>query len=575
VFIISNTFAILVAQRTRELALLRAVGASRGQVLGSVLLEALVVGAVAAVLGLLGGIGLAAGITALLRGFGVDLPTTSLVVAPKTILVALVVGLVVTVVAAVFPAIRATRVPPLAALRDVAIDRGGASRLRLIGGVLLLLLGVFNLAQAWTRDGDTDALPTVGLGALLVIVASIVLGPVLAGPSVRAIGAVLPRVRGITGRLAMENAARSPKRTSATASALLIGVALIGFITVFAASAKKSVAAEVDRGIDADLIIQASGGGFGFSGFSPEVADTVQDLDGVDVVTTFGFGPASFRYPDGDTADTIVGTLDPDTVTVALQPKMEEGEITDLTNEGIVVDRQTAEDNDLAIGDPITMTAPGGGTVDLTIQAISDDLVILTGFTVTTDTWASVSPEVFVAQAYVVLDDGADVTATQTAIEDAIAAFPELEVLTLDEFIGDVASQLTAFVNVIYGLLGLSIIIAVIGIANTISLSVHERTRELGLLRAVGMNRGQVRSAIRWEAMIIAVLGTLVGLALGLVLSRALVQALEGFGLTTFSVPVGSLVVWMVVFALLGVGASLLPAHRAAKLDVLKAIATE
>jgi putative ABC transport system permease protein len=575
IFIISNTFAILVAQRTRELALLRAVGASRAQVLWSVLLEALVVGAVAAVLGLLGGVALAAGITALLKGLGVDLPTTTLVVSPQTVIIALVAGLGVTVIAALLPAVRATRVPPLAALRDVAIGRGGASRIRLIGGILVLLIGGLFLSRAWTSDGDTDALPTVGLGALLVIIGAIVIGPVLAGPSVRTIGAVLPRLRGVTGRLAMENAARSPKRTSATASALLIGVALIGFITVFAASAKASVESEVNRGITADLIVQASGGGFSFSGFSPAVPEAVAEVDGVESVTSFGFGEGLITYPDGDTAETFVGTVDPETVTRALNPEMEDGSITDLENGGIVVDRQIAEDSDLAIGDPILLTAPGGGTLDLEIQAISDDLVVLGFWTLTEEDWATVVPEQLVGQTYAGLAEGADLETVQADVEAAISQFPELEVLTLDEFIGDVADQLTGLVNFIYGLLGLSIVIAMIGVANTISLSVHERTRELGLLRAVGMDRGQVRSAIRWEAVIISVLGTLVGLALGLVLSRVLIQALKGFGLTSFSLPFGSLVVWLVAFALLGVLASLLPARRAAKLDVLKAIATE
>jgi putative ABC transport system permease protein len=373
----------------------------------------------------------------------------------------------------------------------------------------------------------------------------------------------------------MENAARSPKRTSATASALLIGVALIGFITVFAASAKASVEKEVNRGITADLIVQASGGGFAFSGFSPAVPEAVAGVDGVETVTSFGFGEGLVTYPDGGTAESFVGTVDPATVSQALNPEMEEGSLTDLENGGVVVDRQIVEDNDLAIGDQIVLTAPGGGTLDLEIQAISDDLVVLGFWTITQDDWATVAPEQLIGQTYASLAAGADIETVQADVEAAISQFPELEVLTLDEFIGDVANQLSAFVNVIYGLLALSIIIAVIGIANTISLSVHERTRELGLLRAVGMDRGQVRSAIRWEALVISVLGTLVGLTLGLVLSRVLIQALKGFGLTSFSLPLGSLVVWLIAFALLGVLASLLPARRAAKLDVLKAIATE
>ena len=212
-------------------------------------------------LGLLAGVGLAKLVTVALDAFGADLPTSNLVVRPATVVIALVIGLVVTLIAALLPAIRATRVPPLAALRDVAIDRSGASKARVVLGVVVLVLGALNLSAAWTQDGDTDAIPTVGIGALLIVVGAIIIGPVLAGRSIKAIGGPLPRLKGVTGRLATENAARSPKRTSATASALIIGVALVGFITVFAASATKSVEAEVNRGFRADLVIQSEGGG--------------------------------------------------------------------------------------------------------------------------------------------------------------------------------------------------------------------------------------------------------------------------------------------------------------------------
>jgi len=287
-FIIANTFSILVAQRTRELALLRAVGASRRQVLGSVLLEAVAVGVVAAVVGLLAGIGLAYGVTAAFAASGADLPSTSLVVRTPTVVLALGTGLLITLVASVIPAVQATRVAPLAALRDVAVDRSGASKLRLGAGVLALVLGAWSLSEAWRSDDPS--LATVGLGAVLLLVGSIVIGPVLAEPSVRALGRGLPRLRGITGQLATENAARSPKRTSATASALLIGVALIGFVTIFAASARASVVAEVGRGFTGDLVVQSEPTGFGPpGGFPPSVADAVASIESVETVAAFGF----------------------------------------------------------------------------------------------------------------------------------------------------------------------------------------------------------------------------------------------------------------------------------------------
>lgn len=575
VFVISNTFSILVAQRTRQLALLRAVGAARSQVMRSVLLEAVLVGLIAATLGLLAGIGLAKAVTAALDASGADLPTSTLVVRPATVGISLVIGLVVTLVAALVPAIRATRVPPLAALRDVAIDRSGASRLRTGFGIVVLAFGAFNLSAAWTSDGDTDAIPTVGLGAVLLILGAIVIGPVLASPSVRLLGAGLPKLKGITGKLATENAARSPKRTSATASALIIGVALVAFITVFAASATESVSAEVDRGFLADFVVQGESSFGPPGGFPATVAESVEGVEGVDVVVAVGFGVAEFTYPDGENATQALTSIEPDGLTEVLQPRMAEGSIDDLDDDGIVVDVASAEDHDLEIGDEMVVTVPGGDRATLEVQALSDDLTLLGWFTITRDTYASLVPELLDIQVFGTVDDGADLDTVLTRVEAAIAETPSMEVLDRDGFIGDLSAQITSFVTVIYALLVLSIIIALIGIANTLSLSINERTRELGLLRAVGMNRGQMRSAIRWEAVLISVLGAIVGIALGLLLSWALVTSLSGFGLNSFAVPVVSLVVIVVLAAILGTVASIRPARRAARLEILDAIATE
>jgi putative ABC transport system permease protein len=417
IFVISNTFAILVSQRTRELALLRAVGASRAQVLGSMMFEATVVGLVAAALGLLAGVGLAKGVTALLDATGADLPTTSLVVRPSTVLAALLVGLVVTLIAALVPAIRATRVPPLAALRDVAIDRSGASKLRLAFGVVVLAVGGLLLSAAWTSDGDTDAVPGVGLGAVLIIIGAIVIGPVLAGPTVRVLGAWLPRLKGVTGRLARENAARSPRRTSATASALIIGVALVAFITVFAASAKESVSAEVERGFTGDFVIQSDTGFGGMGGFPAQVAEEAAQVKGVDTVVGVGFGQAEFTYPDGKTATQFVTSIDPDGFTDVLEPRMLQGEVSDLTDGGVIVDRQLAEDHDVKVGDRIAATFAGGTQIDLDVQALSDDQSLLGYFTITRSTYASVAPEQVDVQVFGTVTDGADDSKVIAAVE--------------------------------------------------------------------------------------------------------------------------------------------------------------
>ncbi len=573
-FIISNTFAILVAQRTRELALLRAIGASRRQVLTSVLLEAVVVGLVAAVLGLLGGVALATGVTKAFEAAGADLPTAGLVISTTTIVTALVLGLGITVLASFIPAIQATRVPPLAALRDVAIDRSGASKPRIVAGVALLALGAWSLSGAWRLD--EPELSTVGLGALALIVGAIVIGPVLAEPSVRALGAALPRLRGITGVLATENAARSPKRTSATASALLIGVALIGFITVFAASARESVVAEVERGFTGDLIVQAEASGFGPpGGFSPSVADTVADIDGVDTVSRVGFTQAQVTYPDGRAGTQFVQSIDPQTLSQVFDARMSDGQVTDLTPGGVLVDVGVASDNDLAVGDVVRLTGTGGQTVDLEIQGLSDDLTLLGFWSIDTADYERLVSERQLVQVVATLDQGADVDEVRAELEGALEAIPAIEVLDRDGFIGSLTNQITSFLTLVNALLALSVVIAMIGIANTLSLSIHERTRELGLLRAVGMTRSQLRSAVRWEAVLISVLGTVVGLGLGLVVSWALVTSLGSFGLTRFSVPVGQLVVVVAVAAVLGVLASIRPARRAARLDILQAIAVD
>jgi putative ABC transport system permease protein len=574
IFVISNTFSILVAQRTRELALLRAVGASRGQVLGSVLLEATMVGLVAAVLGLGAGIGLAKGVTAAFKAFGADLPANGLAVRPATIVIAFVVGVGVTLVAALSPAIRSMRVKPIAALRDVAVDRSGASRARIVVGVGVLAFGILNLSAAWRGTSDTEDLPVVGLGAVLVIIAAIVIGPVLAGPSIRAMGALLPRLKGVTGRLAAENAARSPKRTSATASALLISVALVGFITVFASSAKASVSQEVSRGFAGDFAVQSSSSGFGPpSGFPAVVADQVAAVPGVAKAVGFGFSRADFRFPDGKTSSQFLSAVDPAQAKGVLEPRMVEGQLSDLTDDGVIVDVGEAADHGLRVGDQLTITSPDGTELHTTVRAISDEENLLGYYTITSNAYRSAFPQPVDSLVFGSIEPGAKLDKVIADVDKAISATPSLKVLDRDGFIGDLAKQVTQFVTVIYVLLALSVFIALIGIGNTLSLSIHERTRELGLLRAVGMNKSQLRSSIRWEAVLISVLGTLVGLGLGLVLSRALVQALSSSGLTEYRVPVGSLVVITVVAALFGVLASIRPSFRASRLAILDAIA--
>ncbi len=578
IFVISNTFAILVAQRTKELALLRALGAGRGQVLASVLLEATVVGLVAAVLGVVVGMALAQGVMSLLEAGGLQLPNATLVVRPTAILLSLLIGMGVTLLASLMPAVRATRVPPLAALRDVAVDRTDVSRIRVAGGVLGLAAGAYALSAAWREDGDTDALPMVGVGAGLLVVGFLVVGPVLAGRSVRLIGSPLPRVKGVTGRLATENAARSPRRTSATASAVVIGVALVVFITVFAASATRSVSDEVSRGFKADFIVSGKAEQL-TAPVSPmplTVADEVREVEGVDVVSPLGFGSVGISYPDGKTATHFATTLDPDRIGEVFEPRMVEGDVADLQDDETILDKGIIEEHDISIGDTIRITAESGASTDLRVAGVGDDQNLLGFITLTRDTLTALDPGTVDVQVAGTIQPGQDLETVLRRLEDKLGDHvPAVEVLDREGFIGSIVDQITSYITLIYGMLVLSIITALVGIANTLSLSITERTRELGLLRAVGMDRAGVRSSVRWEASLISVVGALVGVSMGMVLSVALVKAMQGFGLASFAFPAGGLGVILVVTAVLGTLAAVRPARRAAGLSILDAIAAE
>jgi putative ABC transport system permease protein len=571
-FIIFNTFSILVAQRSKELALLRAIGASRRQVLASVMVEALVVGLVAAVAGIGLGILLGIGVLALLGRIGLDLPATDVAITRGAIIAALVTGVGVTLASALVPARRATRVPPLAALRDVAIDRSGRSMIRVVIGMALLVLAVFAALPAFDADPDTGAIQMVGMAALALLAALVVLGPVIARPLARALGAALPTIRGTTGLLAKENAARSPKRTASTAAALMIGVGLIAFINIFTASARASIDAEVTRGLRAEFIVQPSGFDLGIP---LPFAELARAIEGVEVAASVQGWLARVEHPDGSTRDTFVQAIEPADYRRAVEAAMAEGTLDDLVPGTILYDRRIARNNDISIGDEVTLTFTTGQQGTFTVAAIGDDPQLLGGRVITQEDWGAYATNVTDQSIFVLLAPGADPAAVRAELDQLVEAYPTVQVQDQDEFLGDVASQVNAVLNVVYGLLALSIIIALIGIANTLSLSIHERTRELGLLRAVGMTRSQVRSAVRWEAVIISLIGTGLGLAFGLVTSYVLIESLKSQGLTRFELPIGALVGIAVIFAALGVLASLLPSRRAARLDVLDAIATE
>jgi len=566
-FIIYNTFSIIVAQRSREMALMRAIGASRRQVLGSVLIEAVVVGLVAAFVGLAVGIAFAIGLRELLVVAGIDIPATGLVVAARTAIVSLVVGVGVTVFSAVAPARREKSIPPIAALRDVAHDESSSSAARIVSGLVVLALGVGLLLLGLYGETGNDG-PLVGLGILALFVGVFVLGPVFARPLSAGIGWPLPRFRGMAGTLARENAMRNPKRTSATAAALMIGVGLVSFITIFADSTKASIDQLVDDSFIGDFVIDS--GSFGFGGLSPDLAPRLDELPEVGVATGLRFSVAEV-----DGSSTFLVGIDAARAIEIVDIGIVEGQATDLGAEEIAVLDRVAEDNGWTIGSTVPVRFVQTGTVDLTVAVIYENGALAGDYVLGIEAFEANTAEQFDAQIYVVRAPGTTAEEARAAITPIVDEYANATLQDLTEFKEAQSAQINQLLNLIYALLGLAIIIALMGIANTLALSIFERTRELGLLRAVGMTRSQMRSTVRWESVIIALLGTFLGFVIGVFVGWLLIQAFADQGLSVFRVPVTQLVVIVVLSALAGVAAAILPARRAARLDVLKAITSE
>jgi putative ABC transport system permease protein len=559
-FVIHNTFSITVAQRTREHALLRALGARRGQITRSVLLEAVATGAFAATVGVGVGIGVAEGLRWVLESFGLNLPASGLVVPPGAIVIAIVVGVVTTVVAAYIPAHKAAKVAPIEALRDAAHEAGPGGPRRTVTGAIVLAVGVAGVAIGLS-GGNGGAF---ALGALAVFVGTSVVGPAMVGPFARTVARPFTANRSITGTLARENAVRNPRRTAATASALMIGIALVALITVFAASTRASVSSQIDTAMKGDYIVTTQ---YGMGGVSPEVAERIDALPETAWVTSLRYGSAA---SDGVTKD--ISAVDPATVERTVYTNVRAGSFDQLGADGVAVYEKEAESRGLSVGDPVTLDFPETGARDLRVVAIYGTHVPLGDYVVSIETFAAniaanVDDDVVVATA-----QGVSMAEARRAIDGVLVDYPTADLLTRDEFKGSIAAEIQSMLNLIYVLLAMALVIAFFGIANTLALSVFERTRELGLLRAVGMARSQVRSVVRREAVIVALLGASIGTVLGIGFSWALVQALRDQGFGEWVVPVGSLAVIVVLSAAVAVLAAALPARRAARLDVLAAI---
>ena len=574
-FLIFNTFSVTVAQRTKEFALMRTLGASQRQILGSVLFESIVIGLVAGVLGILAGLGLAPALRALMSSFGLDLGTTQLLVEPRTVIAGLVIALVATVISGIVPARRATRVRPVEAMRDsMTPGVGHLRRRRVIGSVVVETIGVAVLVYALLASpgsaGTTAA--TLGLGVVAMMFGVALMAPLLVRPLSSLVGRPLQRLQGLTGRLARENAVRQPQRTAVTASALMIGLALVVFVAIFAAGLK----ATIDKGIDDQVL--AAGIVVHKDGFSPlpaASAKRLQSVDGVASVSTIRFATGKVAGVKGTQSAT---GLDPRTAPKAIRLKIKSGPpdaLARLTDEDAIVGKDFADAHALGVGKVLHVTTPTGKQHDYRVLATYDATAGVVGGIVLTSAdlrrdWNAKD----IAFALVNADPGVTPTVLRDREKAALAAYPTTDPKTIDEFKADQRKQVDSLLGLIYALLSLSVIVALLGIVNTLALSVHERTRELGLLRAVGMTRRQVRRMVRAEAVITAVIGAVLGLALGVafaaIVSRPL--ASEGFA---FAVPVGTLIVLLVLAGLAGVIAAVPPARRAARVDVLRAVTTE
>ncbi|MDH6701977.1 ABC transporter permease [Streptomyces sp. MAA16] len=577
IFLIINTFSMLVAQRTREIGLMRAVGSSRRQVNRSVLIEALLLGVLGSLLGVGAGIGIAVGLMKLMSLVGMNLSTGDLTVAWTTPVIGLLLGVVVTVLAAYLPARRAGKVSPMAALRDAGAPADArAGRVRALLGVVLTGGGGYCLYLASAADKSSEGSLWLGLGVLFSLIGFVVIGPVLAGAMVRVIGAVVLRAFGPVGRMAERNALRNPRRTGATGAALMIGLALVACLSVVGSSMVASATDQLDETVGADFIIQSDSGQM----LTPQAVKAIKDTPELARVTEYKLTKADYTTPDGKTLkNTDITAADP-TYATDLRTETVAGDLKDAyLPDSMSVHEKFAEDHGIRLGSKITVAFRGGRTAHLTVRAItSSDVVIDAGAKyISTETLAR-----YVPAANMPLDMLVFATAHQGQQKDAYPAlkaalhdYPQYTVRDQSDYKDALKDQIGQMLNMIYGLLGLAIVVAILGVVNTLALSVVERTREIGLMRAIGLSRRQLRRMIRLESVVIALFGALLGLGLGMGWGATAQKLLALEGLRVLEIPWPTIIGVFVGSAFVGLFAALVPAFRAGRMNVLAAIATE
>jgi putative ABC transport system permease protein len=577
VFLIVNTFSMLIAQRTRELGLLRALGADRRQVRRSVLTEALLLGLIGSTLGLVTGIGLAVGLIELMGLLGMNIRATEMVVGWGTPVAAYAVGMGVTFVAAYLPARRAAAVSPMAALADAEVAGVGRPlKVRAVVGAVVGAAGAAALAGCAAASRTATAASLLGLGVALTLVATVIAGPLLVRPVIRVLGAGFPALFGTVGRMSQRNALRNPRRTGATAAALMVGIALVGGMSVASASMTKSFDEQIDNTLGADFVVQNSN----FVPFPTEVTDKVRGTEGVGLVVRARFTPIALRLPDSDRVETTAAGYDPQLDEVANLTYAQGDTAAALAAGHLAMDRDFAREHGVRVGAALPVEFRGGRTAELTVGALTDQETAegfgnQGGVYFGLGTLERYAPGGQDSVVYVNGDAGTGDDALRSALERTLDPYPQVQVRDQADYKELIRDQIAVLLYLVYALLGLAIVIAVLGVVNTLALSVVERTREIGLLRAIGLARRQLRRMIRLESVVIAVFGAVLGLGLGLVWGVCMQQVLALQGMGALAFPWGTIVAVVIGSAVVGVVAALLPAARASRMNVLEAIAHE
>ena len=568
-FYINNTFSIvLLGQRTREIALLRSIGATPDQVTRSVLVEASIIGMTGLVFGVGFGLLIAHLLRAILAAGGLDMPSNSLVLLGRTWLAAILVGLGVTIAAAVVPARRAARIPPIEGLREgyVVAHASSARRASLAGavvacGALLVFLGLY------VAEGALPILLSIGGGAIMVFLGVAQLSPVVAAPVTRAVGRVIGAPFRTAGRLGRANTTRNPYRTAKTAAALMIGLALVTTVFVVGTSIKKTFSASIDNAVLADYIVSTDSN----TGYSPALTAALARLPELDAVTGVRFDRFLFNGHESN-----IVAVDPAAAGQVVDIDLRSGSWADLGPGSIFIHKDPARDLGLKVGDTVEVQFASGGPQQLRVAGIYGDATWAGNYLIDMKTFEKYYPanqlDVFT---FARIAPGTDTATARAAISASLAAYPQVKLEDRAEFRASQEAQLNGLLVAVNGLLALALFIALMGIANTLALSVLERTREIGLLRAVGMLRRQVRQMVLTEAVTVAIFGALLGVVVGMLFGIATASAMPESAVRTVAVPVGTLIGIVVAAAVFGTLAGLLPARRAARLDVLRAIHSE